>query len=164
MANVVPGFTFTPTTPITSTDLNLLGQPTVSIGAGEVVASNLSANMAIPGFTLAANTKMAFAAPFVETFSGTISMVIDNAHSNARSIACTSNTASTITPTTGGAASEPLFITFTTDGTGGNVITYAAPFKTTGTQTLTGASKKFTICFLSDGTNFNEICRTAALS
>lgn len=84
MANVVPGFTFTPTTPITSTDLNLLGQPTVSIGAGEVVASNLSANMAIPGFTLAANTKMAFAAPFVETFSGTISMVIDNAPSNFR--------------------------------------------------------------------------------
>ena len=42
MANVTPGTTFTSTTPITSTLLNLLGQPTVSIGTGEVTAANCS--------------------------------------------------------------------------------------------------------------------------
>lgn len=41
MASVTPGYTFTGTTdPITYSKLNLLGQPTVTIGAGEVVASN----------------------------------------------------------------------------------------------------------------------------
>lgn len=42
MASVQPGFTYTSTTAITATNLNLLGSPTVTIGAGEVVPSNIS--------------------------------------------------------------------------------------------------------------------------
>lgn len=43
MANVVPGYSFTSASdPLTFTKLNLLGQPTVSLGAGEVVPSNIS--------------------------------------------------------------------------------------------------------------------------
>lgn len=43
MSNVTPGYTFTgPTDPLTFSKLNLLGQPTVSLGAGEVVPSNIS--------------------------------------------------------------------------------------------------------------------------
>lgn len=43
MANVTPGYTFTGASdPITYTKLNLLGQPTVTIGAGEVTPSNMS--------------------------------------------------------------------------------------------------------------------------
>lgn len=43
MANVTAGYTFTGTTdPITYSKLNLLGQPTVAIGSGEVVPSNMS--------------------------------------------------------------------------------------------------------------------------
>ncbi len=43
MANVTPGYTFTGTTdPITYTKLNLLGQPTVTIGTNEVTVSNLA--------------------------------------------------------------------------------------------------------------------------
>ena len=43
MANVTPGYTFTGTSdPITYSKLNLLGQPTVTVGAGEVVPSNMS--------------------------------------------------------------------------------------------------------------------------
>ena len=42
MANVTPGYSFTGTTdPITYTKLNLLGQPTVTIGSNEVVSSML---------------------------------------------------------------------------------------------------------------------------
>lgn len=45
MANVTPGYTFTgPTDPITYTKLNLLGQPTVAIGNGEIVPSNMSSS------------------------------------------------------------------------------------------------------------------------
>jgi hypothetical protein len=45
MANVVPGFVFTSSTPLTHTNLNLAAQPTVSIGSREVTNDNLdSAN------------------------------------------------------------------------------------------------------------------------
>lgn len=43
MANLTPGYTFTGTTdPITYSKLNLLGQPTVTIGAGEVTPAMMS--------------------------------------------------------------------------------------------------------------------------
>lgn len=42
MANVTPGFTFTLTTPITATALNLLGQPTVTIGTNEVTLAMMA--------------------------------------------------------------------------------------------------------------------------
>lgn len=42
MASVTPGFTYTSTTAITAANLNLLGQPSVSISAGEVVPSSMS--------------------------------------------------------------------------------------------------------------------------
>jgi hypothetical protein len=44
MANVVPGFVFSETTPINHTNLNLAAQPTVSIGAGEITNSNLNSS------------------------------------------------------------------------------------------------------------------------
>ena len=43
MANVTPGYSFTGTTdPITYTKLNLLGQPTVTIGSNEITSSMLA--------------------------------------------------------------------------------------------------------------------------
>ena len=42
MANVTPGYTFTGTSdPITYTKLNLLAQPTVTVGANELTLANL---------------------------------------------------------------------------------------------------------------------------
>jgi hypothetical protein len=41
--NVTPGFTFTSTTPITATALNLLAQPSVTIGTNEITVANLPA-------------------------------------------------------------------------------------------------------------------------
>jgi len=43
MANVTPGYTFSGATdPITYAKLNLLSQPTITIGAGEVTPSNMA--------------------------------------------------------------------------------------------------------------------------
>lgn len=48
MANVTPGYTFTGSTdPITSTKLNLLGQPTVSIGTDEITSTMLSSSLTL---------------------------------------------------------------------------------------------------------------------
>jgi hypothetical protein len=53
MASVTPGYTFTGTTdPITYTKLNLLAQPTVSLGSGEVGTSNIANNITITGLTM----------------------------------------------------------------------------------------------------------------
>jgi hypothetical protein len=54
MANVTPGYTFSGTTdPITSTKLNLLGQPTVAIGNDEITSSMIasSVNLETPTVT-----------------------------------------------------------------------------------------------------------------
>jgi hypothetical protein len=161
--NVQPGFVFTLTTPITATNLNLLGQPVVTIGAGEIVTANLASNISISGLTIAANTPLIGSAS-TETFSATIALTIGNSKGNTRLIPCTSNTASAITPSGAGTAGSVLILRFTTDGTGGNVITYAAPFRSIGTHTLTGANKTFTSSFVSDGTYWNEVSRTAALT
>lgn len=42
MASVTPGFVFTSSTAITATNLNLLGQPTVTIGTNEVTLAMLA--------------------------------------------------------------------------------------------------------------------------
>ncbi len=164
MSNVTSGYVFTgPTDPITYTKLNLLGTPTVAVGSQEVGTAELDSNITISGLTIAANTPLAGSAS-TETFSAAISLTIGTSKGNTRLIPCTSNTASSITPSAGGTAGSVLILRFTTDGTGGNVITYASPFVSLGTHTLTGANKKFTSSFVSDGTSWCEISRTAALS
>ena len=44
MASVTPGFTFTSSTAITSTNLNLLGQPTVTVDSDEVTNAMLASS------------------------------------------------------------------------------------------------------------------------
>ncbi len=164
MASVTPGYTFSSSSdPITHTKLNLISQPTVSLGAGEVVSNNLGANLSVSGLTVAADTQFSMGAT-TDSFSSAISLTISSVKGNVRLISCTGSTASTITPSAGGTAGQPLYLVFATDTTGGNVITFASPFKSVGTYTLTTASKKYTAHFISDGTNFNEVSRSAALS
>jgi hypothetical protein len=81
---------------------------------------------------------------------------------NTRRIVCTGSTACTINAATAPRAGYVLRISFTTDATGGNVITFGTNFKSTGTYTLTTASKYYSIVFVSDGTNLIELSRTAA--
>lgn len=162
MANVTPGYVFTNSAdPITHTKLNLLAQPTVTVNTGEIGTSQLASNITVSGLTIAANT------PFngsygTETFATTISLAFTTAKANTRRVACTSATAATINAATVPTAGHICNLSFATDTTGGNVITFGTNFKATGTYTLTGASKFFQIGFVSDGTNLCEIFRSGA--
>ena len=169
MANVTPGYTFTGTTdPITYTKLNLVAQPTVTIGSNEVVSSMIASGNTYTSPTLAGGTTITQATPLYETYStvtfgSTIALGFTSTDGNTRRIACTSNTASTINAATPPRAGYVLRISFTTDGTAGNVITFGTNFKSTGTYTLSTASKYYSIVFVSDGTYLIEFSRTAAV-
>ena len=169
MANVTPGYSFSGgSDPITYSKLNALGQPTVTVGANEITSSMLASGNTYAAPTLSGGTIITQSTPLYETystvaFSGSIALTFTATDGNTRRIACTSSTASTITAASVPRAGYMLQITFTTDGTGGNVITFNAGFKVTGTYTLTGANKYFQIAFLSDGTNLLELSRTAAV-
>ena len=168
MANVTPGYTFTGTTdPITYTKLNLVGQPTVTIGSSEITTSMLASGNTYTAPTLSGGTTITQSTPLYETYStvtfgSSIALTFTTSDGNTRRIACTSSTASTITATAP-RAGYVLRLNFTTDGTAGNIITFSTGFKTTGTYTLGSANKYYTIVFVSDGTNLIEVSRTAAV-
>ena len=53
MASVTPGYSFTGSNdPITYTKLNLLAQPTVALGAGEVGTTEIANSITITGLTV----------------------------------------------------------------------------------------------------------------
>lgn len=161
MASVTPGYTFTGTTdPITYTKLNLLSQPTVTIGSNEVVSSMIASGNTYSSPIVGSGT------PLVEsysetTFASTIALTFTTG-GNTRRIACSSNTACTMTATVP-AAGFVLRLSFTTDATAGNVITFSTGFKTTGTYTLATASKYYSIVFVSDGNHLIELNRSGAV-
>ena len=97
-----------------------------------------------------------------DAFSGAITITVDSTKGNLHTIAATSNTASTLTPSAAGTAGQHMWIRITADATGGNVITFASTFKPSGTATLT-ANKGHMFHFVSDGTNWWEVARTLAL-
>lgn len=168
MANVTPGYTFTGTTdPITFVKLNLIAQPAVVIGNDEVTSAMIASGNTYEAPTLADGTTLEQATPLYETyssvsFSGTIALAFTATDGNTRRIACTNNTASTINAASVPRAGFVLRISFTTDGTAGNVITFGTNFKSTGTYTLSTANKYYSIVFVSDGTSLIELSRTAA--
>jgi len=105
--------------------------------------------------------------PFVgvmstDAFSGAITITVDSTKGNTHKINCTSNTASTLTPSAAGVAGQWLWLIITADVTGGNVITFASTFRPNGTLTTT-ASKAAIVGFVSDGTNWFEMSRIAAV-
>jgi hypothetical protein len=161
MPAVSASYVFAANDPITADKLNQLGRPSVQLVSGEVGSTQLASNITLNGLTIAANT------PFngsygTETFATTISLAFTTAKANTRRIACTSATAATINAATVPTAGHVCQLSFATDTTGGNVITFGTNFKSTGTYTLTGASKFFQIGFVSDGTNLCEIFRSGA--
>ena len=161
MPAVSASYVFAANDPITADKLNQLGRPIVQLVSGEVGSTQLASNITVNGLTIAANT------PFngsygTETFATAISLAFTTAKANTRRIACTSATAATINAATVPTAGHVCQLSFATDTTGGNVITFGTNFKSTGTYTLTGASKFFQIGFVSDGTNLCEIFRSGA--
>lgn len=161
MPAVSASYVFAANDPITADKLNQLGRPSVQLVSGEVGSTQLASNITLNGLSIAANT------PFngsygTETFATTISLAFTTAKANTRRVACTSATAATINAATVPTAGHVCQLSFATDTTGGNVITFGTNFKSTGTYTLTGASKFFQIGFVSDGTNLCEIFRSGA--
>ena len=169
MANVQSGYSFTGTTdPITYTKLNLLGQPTVTIGSGEITTSMLASGNTYAAPTLSGGVTITQSTPLYETYStvtfgASIGLTFTTTDGNTRRIACTSSTASTITASSVPRAGYKLILSFTTDGTAGNVITFSTGFKTVSTYSLGSANKYYNIAFISDGTNLIELYRTAAV-
>lgn len=142
------------------------GGLTVTAGGATVTAGGLTvtaggATITAGGLTLGASTpiNMAFS---TETFGGTVALTFSGTKGNTRRIACTSNTASTITAASVPPAGHLLILSFTTDGTGGNVITFGTNFKSTGTYTLATANRYYSAEFVSDGTSLIELNRTTA--
>lgn len=59
---------------------------------------------------------------------------------------------------------KKLYFVFTTSGTTSYTITFGTNFKSTGTlATGTSSGKVFTVSFVGDGVNYNEIARTTAM-
>lgn len=57
-----------------------------------------------------------------------------------------------------------VYVVVTTSGTSSFTITFGTNFKSTGTlATGTVSAKVFTVTFIGDGTNFNEVARTTAM-
>jgi hypothetical protein len=70
----------------------------------------------------------------------------------------------TINATTVGAQGQPLFLEIVTSGVDSFTLTFGTNFKSTGTlATGTTTAKTFMVQFLSDGTNYVEVSRTAAM-
>lgn len=173
MASVTPGYTFWGAAdPITYTKLNLLGQPTVVIGADEVTSDNLASGLTINnltvtagltvstgGLTIAAGTPIIGAANS-ETFAATITITDGDTKANTRLINCSGSTAATINATGIPQAGTQLIISFLTDSTASNTITFNTGFKATGTYALNSANKYYQIMFVSDGTYYREVCRS----
>jgi hypothetical protein len=141
---------------------------TAKIADDAVTTDQIASGNTYDAVTLSGGTTITQGTPLYQTyttvsFGSPISLTFTATDGNARRIACTSSTAATINAATVPRAGYILCITFTTDGTGGNVITFGTNFKSTGTYTLTGTNKYFQIVFLSDGTNLLEVSRTAAV-
>lgn len=77
---------------------------------------------------------------------------------------CTPTGSITLTTTGTPLVGVYYYIVYTTSGVSSFVITYSTGFKSTGTLTTgTVSGKVFTMSFISDGTNLNEVARTVAM-
>lgn len=141
---------------------------TAKIADDAVTTDQIASGNIYDAVELSGGVTLTQATPLYQTYStvsfgSPVSLTFTATDGNARRIACTSSTSATINAASVPRAGYILHILFTTDVTGGNVITFGTGFKTTGTYTLTGANKYFQIVFISDGSNLLEVSRTAAV-
>jgi len=144
MPNVTPGYTFTGTTdPITFTKLNLLGQPTVSIGNDEVTSSMLAAGLTVEDLTVTgglevADTGLTVTAGGATITAGGLTVTAGGATVTAGGLTVTAGgatvTAGGLTVTAGGATVTAGGVTL---GTGTGLFTAATTETFGGTIALT---------------------------
>ena len=142
MANVTPGYTFTGTAdPITATKLNLLSQPTVSIGNDEVTSSMLASGLTLEDTTVTGGLEVADTGLTVTAGGATITAGGLTVTAGGATV-----TAGGLTVTAGGATVTAGGLTVTaggvTLGTGTGLFTAATTETFSGTIALTfGATK-----------------------
>lgn len=142
MANVTPGYTFTGTTdPITYTKLNLVAQPTVSIGNDEVTSSMLAAGLTVDDLTVTGGLEVADTGLTVTAGGATITAGGLTVTAGGATV-----TAGGLTVTAGGATVTAGGLTVTaggvTLGTGTGLFTAASTETFSGTIALTFAANK----------------------
>ena len=119
--------------------------------SGTVTAS---AGLSVSGRNVAYATKTALTAGATVTVDSTL----------GNFFTLTPGEDETINATTVGVQGQVLLIKITTSGTTSRTLTFGTNFKTTGTlATGTTSAKVFQIAFLSDGTTYSELFRTAAM-
>jgi hypothetical protein len=114
------------------------------------IAPNITVTgLTATGLTISAGSMMLETYNSTTPFSANISVSLASNLANTRFIECTGATNATINLTNPPASGAYLLrLIFLTGTPGGNVITYGANMQSTGTQTLTGAYKYYTITFL----------------
>lgn len=142
MANVTPGYTFTGTTdPITSTKLNLVSQPVVTIGNDEVTSSMIASGVTLEDVTVTGGLDVADTGLTVTAGGATITAGGITVTAGGATV-----TAGGLTVTAGGATISAGGLTVTaggvTLGTGTGLFTAATTETFAGTIALTfGADK-----------------------
>lgn len=149
MPNVTPGYTFTGTTdPITATKLNLLGQPTVSIGNDEVTSSMLASGLTIDSLTVSggltvSNTGLIITSGGAIITAGGLTVTAGGATVTAGGLTVTAGgatvTAGGLTVTAGGATVTAGGLTL---GAGTGLFTAATTETFSGTIALTFEASK----------------------
>lgn len=162
MASVTPGYTFTGVSdPITATKLNLLGQPTVAIGNGEITAINLAAG----SVTADKIDTSAVTASKVATDAVGTTAIVNAAVTTAKlaaNLTISGLTISANTPFQGSATTESFSgtITITCDNLHGNTRIVNCTSNTSSTlnaSAILPAGTHLNIIFTTDGTASNTI-------
>lgn len=97
-----------------------------------------------------------------DTYAATMNIDVTYSYHVVAGVSTTSATVA-YTPTAAGSAGDVLIIETTATSSGTVTATFASTFHSSGTQATT-ASKFSTIMFVSDGTQWNEVARTTALT
>lgn len=137
----------------------------------QVRASGIRINRATEPLVVGPNSTASFAGPLTTTQAIKASAAVALAATGGDALDPTKSSLFTLTPTaseTITASSAPIgarvSIVVTTSGSSSFTVTFGTNFKTTGTlATGTVTGKVFTVTFVGDGTNMNEVSRTTAM-
>lgn len=144
------------------------GNMTITAGTGNsrtlTLQTTTSGGTATNAVVFDATQKASFNGPLVQkvsalTYASPTS--VDVTLANVYTVTTVNATGSvTFNATGAGTSGQPMTIIITNDATSAKTITFGSNFTANGTLTASGASKKTTIQFISDGSSFVEVSRT----
>ena len=114
-------------------------------------------------YSLFNKTVLNLGAPPTDTYASTMTIDATKSYHSIQCVHATSAT-STLTPSAAGSAGDVQVLEFLGDASSGTcVITFASTYRSAGTLSVT-ATTAWQIAFVSDGTKWVELCRTAAIT